>query len=163
MINPQFFGVISRASNVSTCEGNYTKEMFKKDFPQLFDPQGDCWVPSAVLDTFISIANKSIQPDKWLDSWRYAAGLFVAHKATLFLRSYGSGEAGSSASAQEAAASGQVVGTVKSATLGDASVNYDDSSSTKGLEDWGDLNSTSYGQALATMARMVGMGGSYVI
>ena len=26
--------------------------------------------------------------DKWLDGWRYAAGLYVAHQATLYLRTY---------------------------------------------------------------------------
>lgn len=28
------------------------------------------------------------QPDKWLDGWRYAAGLYTAHYATLYLKTY---------------------------------------------------------------------------
>lgn len=34
---------------------------------------------------------------------------------------------------------------------------------TKATERWGDLNATQYGQLLATKARLVGMGGTYVI
>ena len=52
---------------------------------------------------------------------------------------------------------------MKSATLGDSSVSYDTSALTAGTENWGDLNATQYGQLLATKARLVGMGGSYVL
>ena len=105
------------------------------------------------------MANACVQPDKWLESWRYAAGLYVAHYATLYLRTY----APSNTTAQQAAASGALVGVVKSATLGDSSVTYDTTAVTKGTEDWGDLNSTTYGQMLANRAKLVGLGGSYAI
>ena len=62
-----------------------------------------------------------------------------------------------------AAASGALVGVVKSATLGDASVQYDTTALTAGTEDWGDLNSTTYGQILANRAKLIGMSGTYVI
>ena len=52
---------------------------------------------------------------------------------------------------------------MKSATLGDSSVSYDTTAVTKGTEDWGDLNSTTYGQMLANRAKLIGAGGSYVI
>lgn len=159
-MKPQFYGVKARASNIGWETGNYTPEMFQADFPQFYAEDGSCWVPSAILDTYIALANKAIQPDKWLDSWRYAVGLYTAHLATLGLRA---GNAGPSASASAAAASGEVIGTVKSASLGDASVSYDDSSATAGTEDWGVLNTTSYGQQLASMAKLIGMGGSYVL
>ena len=55
------------------------------------------------------------------------------------------------------------MGMVKSATLGDASVTYDTTAITQGTADWGDLNSTTYGQLLANRAKLVGMGGSYAI
>ena len=94
-----------------------------------------------------------------VESWRYAVGLYVAHYATLYLRTY----AQSSPTADQAAATGALVGVVKSATLGDSSVSYDTTAATKGTEDWGDLNSTTYGQMLANRAKLVGLGGSYVI
>lgn len=55
------------------------------------------------------------------------------------------------------------MGVVASAKLGQDSVTYDTDALTKATEDWGDLNATQYGQLLATKARLVGMGGSYVL
>lgn len=159
MIKPQFYGVIARASNIGNNTGGYTEAMFKEDFPQFFSPMGECWLPESILAEFIALANSSIQPDKWLESWRYAAGLFIAHNAALYLKSYKE----YSTSPEEAAMSGAVIGTVKSATLGDASATYDDGISTMATQGWGDLNATSYGQLLATKARLIGMGGSYVL
>lgn len=159
-LKPQFSGVIARASNIGMQTGAYTVEMFAADYPQFFKESGECWIPSAMLNALIAQVNSSIQPDKWLESWRYAAGLYLAHLATMYLRT-GTPEA--SATAAQAAASGQVIGTVKSATLGDASVSYDDSAATAGTGDWGILNATSFGQQLASLAKLVGMGGSYVL
>lgn len=162
--NPQFYGVRAAAANIGQSQGNYTAEMFQDDFPQFFtagseESPAKCLVPSAMLTEIINMANACVQPDKWLESWRYAVGLYVAHYATLYLRTY----AESSPTAAQAAASGALVGVVKSATLGDSSVTYDTSAVTKGTEDWGDLNATTYGQMLANRAKLIGLGGSYVI
>ena len=55
------------------------------------------------------------------------------------------------------------MGVISSAKLGSDSVTYDTDALTKATEGWGDLNATQYGQLLATKARLVGLGGSYVI
>ena len=162
--NPQFYGVRAMAANIGQSQGNYTAEQFQQDFPQFFTAGTEenpsmCLVPSTMLAEIINMANACVQPDKWLESWRYAVGLYVAHYATLYLRTY----AESSPTAAQAAASGALVGVVKSATLGDSSVSYDTTAVTKGTEDWGDLNSTTYGQMLANRAKLVGLGGSYAI
>ena len=156
---PQFYGVRAAAANIGQSQGNYTAEQFQQDFPQFFAPDGVSLVPCSMLSEIINMANASVQPDKWLESWRYAVGLYVAHYATLYLRTY----AQSSPTAAQAAASGALVGVVKSATLGDSSVSYDTSALTKGTENWGDLNATTYGQMLANRAKLIGMAGSYVI
>ncbi len=156
---PQFFGVRAAAANIGTGVGDYTVEQFRQDYPQFFNAEGDFLGSLPMLEEIIRMANVSIQPDKWLDSWRYAVGLYVAHYATLSLRGY----AASNETPQQAAASGALVGMVKSATLGDASVTYDTAAITAGTEDWGDLNSTTYGQILANRAKLIGMGGTYVI
>lgn len=157
--NPQFYGVKAQAANIGQTQGNYTAEQFQQDFPQFFNADGVSLVPETMLSEIINMANACVQPDKWLESWRYAVGLYVAHYATLYLRPY----AESSPTAAQAAASGALVGVVKSATLGDSSVSYDTSALTKGTENWGDLNSTTYGQILANRAKLIGMAGSYVI
>ena len=163
-LKPRFYGVREAAANISSGQGTYSTEMFQEDFPQFYtaateEAPAACLIPPAMLAEFIRQANAAITPDKWLDGWRYAAGLYVAHQAALYLRTY----APSSPDAAQAAATGALVGVVKSATLGDSSVSYDTDALTKATADWGDLNATQYGQLLATRARLVGMGGTYVI
>ena len=147
------------AANLGRGKGNYTLEQFREDYPQFFNSEGNFLGSPAMLQEIINMANLSIQPDRWGGSWRYAAGLYVAHYATLSLRSY----AASNEDPAQAAASGALTGVVSSAALGDASVSYDTSAITAGTEGWGDLNATTYGQTLANRAKLVGMGGSYVI
>ncbi|MCI9604916.1 MAG: DUF4054 domain-containing protein [Ruminococcus sp.] len=112
---PQFFGVRAAASNIGYSRRNYTATMFQKDFPQFFKADGTGLVPPAILKEFIRQAGAAIQPDKWLDGWRYACGLYVAHNAALYLRTWSEG----SDSPAQAAASGALVGVVKSAQLAD--------------------------------------------
>lgn len=159
MYGPQFSGVRETAANLGQSVGNYTAEQFQEEYPQFFSPDGICFLPKVQMQEILRMANSSIQPDKWLESWHYAVGLYTAHYATLFLRTYSE----SSQTAAQAAASGALVGVVKSATLGDSSVTYDTSALTAGTEDWGDLNATTYGQMLANRAKLIGAAGSYVL
>lgn len=166
-MKPQFFGLVGLAANISDGgRGNYTAEMFQADFPQFYSKGSPeegvspkLLLPAAMLAVFIDEANSAVAPERWGGSWRYAAGLYVAHQAALYLRSFAPG----SGTPKQAAQSGEVVGVVKSAKLGDASVTYDTEALTAATAQWGDLNATVYGQMLATRARLVGMGGSYVI
>lgn len=155
----QFFGVKAAAANIGTGVGSYTVEQFREDYPQFFNAEGYFLGSLPMLEEIIRMANAAVQPDKWLDSWRYAVGLYAAHYATLSLRGY----AASNETPEAAAASGALVGMVKSATLGDASVTYDTAAITAGTEGWGDLNSTTYGQMFASRARLIGLSGTYII
>ena len=91
--------------------------------------------------------------------WRYAAGLYTAHFAALYLKTWSPGSDNSG----QAAGSAAQPGAVKSATMGDTSISYDNSAVTAGTEKWGSWNATQYGSQLVTMARLVGMGGMYAI
>ena len=157
--HPQFFGIVGRAANIGHGKGNYTVYQFQADYPQFFTAEGVSLLPPPMLCKVIDMANTAVQPDKWLDEWRFAVGLYTAHYVTLFLRGYSP----SSDSPQQAAASGALVGVVKSATLGDSSVTYDTSAITAGTDDWGDLNSTTYGQMFANRAKLIGLTGTLVI
>lgn len=149
--------------------GSYTADMFREDFPQFTvrvpsDTEGSGEtmkdaVPEKMLELFISQANDSVLPGRWSSLWRYAAGLYVAHFAALYLKTYTPG----SGSAAQVAVNAQNTGTVKAASMGDTSISYDNSAVTAGTEKWGSWNATQYGSQLVTMARMVGMGGMYVI
>ena len=83
----------------------------------------------------------------------------MAHWAALYLKTYQDG----SPSGQAAASAAGQTGNVASATLGDTSISYDNSAINAGTEKWGTWNATQYGAQLATMARMIGIGGTYVI
>ncbi|MDR0905766.1 MAG: DUF4054 domain-containing protein [Oscillospiraceae bacterium] len=168
----QFLGLRANASNlVSPNTTEYTAEMFSEAFPQFTkkvevlpptDPPtytSESLIPQMMLDSFISMANAAIQENRWFEKWSYAMGLFVAHYATLYLRTY----AENSPNAAAAANTGSVLGVVASASLGDASVSYDTKAVTAATELWGAWNGTTYGQLLVTEARLVAMGGTYVI
>ncbi len=155
-----FVAIRQCAANLTSGTGIYTPEQFLSDYPQFTREDGTTsLVPVSMLEQFVEMANAAIQPDRWQESWRYGVGLYVAHHAALYLSTYQE----SSQTAKEAAALGKPVGAVKSATLGDSSVTYDTDTLTTATGDWGDLNATTYGQMLANRAKLVGMGGSYVI
>ena len=164
-LNPMlpFFAVAkAAAANIPQPgeHGNYTAEMFQADFPQFYKAEGDeaiSLIPEAILNTFIEQANDSVLPSKWGSMWRYAAGLYVAHFGALYLKTYKP----SSDNPTQAATGAEQVGVVKSATMGDTSVSYDNSAITAGTEKWGAWNSTQYGTQLVTMARLIGMGGTW--
>lgn len=167
----QFHGLISAAANMPQPGelGTYTKEMFLTDFPQFTKKQvspGEeeenqiiSLVPDSMLQVFINNSNASILPSRYGDIWRYAAGLYVAHFSALYLKTYSDG----SATPARAAATGQQTGLVKEATMGDTTIRYDNEAITEASAKWGSWNATQYGQQLVTMARMIGMGGMYVI
>lgn len=171
-MSEQFHGLISTAANMPQPGevGTYTKEMFLTDFPQFTKKQASevtegeetesqviSLVPETMLQVFVNNANASILPSRYGEIWRYAVGLYVAHFSALYLKTYSDG----SASTARASATGQQTGLVKEATMGDTTISYDNEAIASAK--WGAWNATQYGQQLVTMARMIGMGGMYVI
>lgn len=112
-------------------------------------------VPQSVLQMYINLANASLQQARWQDSWLFAMGLFVAHYATLYLRSAGS----VGGTPQQIASSGLALGLAVSKAAGDVSITNE---YITGWEDWGAWSLTLFGQQLITMAKIVGMGGMYI-
>lgn len=143
-------------------QGAYTESMFLEDYPPFKNKDtGDCFVPSGMLNTFLAMCNDIVSPDRWGETWRFAAGLFVAHYSTLYLKTIQTAPEGSSNMAS-ASAAGQIYGVVSSASLGDASVTYDTSASTNLTTNWGQWNLTAYGQQYASLAKMMTMGGAWI-
>lgn len=121
----------------------------------------DSVIPDAVLDMFIAMANAAVQKCRWFEYWPLATGLYIAHFATLYLQTYL--PASEDNTPGSAAGVGGITGIVSSAQLGDAQISYDVSSIASATETWGAWNSTQYGLQLVTLARIVGIGGSYII
>lgn len=163
-----FIGVRERAANLHTCRNTkvYTPADFFNMFPQfqikdtsVDPPTLTPVIPIPIIETLIGVANQIVLECVWGDLWEFAMGLVVAHLITLYLRSYSDG----SDNPLEIADGGSIVGFGRSATLGDASVSFDNDLSTGGIDDWGLWGTTVYGQQFITFARLMGLGGSYII
>lgn len=165
---PYFEEMKRRAANIPAPgeTGTYTLAMFTEYFPEFFaksvdETTGEAVytpvLPQAMIERMIDTANRTILPSVWGPSWEEAAGLYVAHLAALRMQTYSDG-------AQPGAAANMAnVGVVKSATMGDTSLTYDNTALNAATEHWGTWNATRYGSQLATMARMIGIAGMYVI
>ncbi len=173
-VNPmasRFMAARAAAANVPPPgeRGSYRQDMFYMDFPQFTkrlpsEEEGgeesvESLVPEGILNMFVDQANDSVLPSRWGSMWRYAAGLYTAHFAALYLKTWSPG----SDNAGQAAGGAAQAGAVKSAAMGDTSISYDNSAITAGTQKWGTWNATQYGSQLVTMARLVGMGGMYAI
>lgn len=108
-------------------------------------------IPFLVISAYIFLASASLVQDRWLEQWPLAVGLMIAHYLTLYARSDGN----PTSPIGLIAAQGLSFGITVAKAVGDVSVSY---SPITGLEDWGAWNLTSYGQQLATLAKVIGSG-----
>lgn len=108
-------------------------------------------IPLVVLTTYIALATASLVQARWLDTWNFAMALFVAHFASLYAKSDGTPNSTIGMIAAQGLSSGIQV----AKSVGDVSVSYQP---VEGIESWGAFNLTTYGQQLATMAKVIGAG-----
>jgi hypothetical protein len=112
-------------------------------------------LPQAVLQLYINLATASIQQARWFEYWPMAMAWFVAHFATLYLRSEGN----PGSTAQQIAVSGLEKGIIVSEAAGDVTLTRQAVSGLDGFAAW---NETTYGTQLATIAKIIGMGPMYI-
>lgn len=160
---PLFEGAKRTAANIPAPgeQGNYSAEDFAEDYPEFYTLADGVYtpmLPAAMLERYIESANAAVIPSRWGSDWRLAVGLYTAHLVALRMQTYADGSTPGAAASNSAN-----VGTVKSASMGDTSISYDNAATNAGTEKWGAWNLTKYGSQLATMARMLGIAGTYVI
>jgi hypothetical protein len=160
---PLFEGAKRTAANIPAPgeQGNYSADDFAEDYPEFYTLTDGVYtpmLPAAMLERFIESANAAVIPSRWGSDWRLAVGLYTAHLVALRMQTYADGSTPGAAASNSAN-----VGTVKSASMGDTSISYDNAATNAGTEKWGAWNLTKYGSQLATMARMLGIAGTYVI
>ena len=160
---PLFEGAKRTAANIPAPgeQGNYSADDFAEDYPEFYTLTDGVYtpmLPAVMLERFIESANAAVIPSRWGSDWRLAVGLYTAHLVALRMQTYADGSTPSAAASNSAN-----VGTVKSASMGDTSISYDNAATNAGTEKWGAWNLTKYGSQLATMARMLGIAGTYVI
>ena len=160
MTNPAIYEelkVVASGAN-SGSPGTYTLALFLADHPEFTDSNSASLLPDATITSYVDMANDTVSPDMWGSYYRLAAGLFVAHMCALKLQTYAS----HSTAAQTAGNSAQE-GVVKSATMGDTSVSYDNSAVTEGTKKWGTWNLTKYGSEFVTYAKQLGLAGGFFV
>jgi len=108
-------------------------------------------LPMAVVNAYVALASSHLVQARWQDTWTIAMGYFIAHFATLWLKSDGV----RSSVPGVAASSGLARGIVVAKSAGPASMNFE---RTPGLDEWAAWNETDYGKQLATLAKCFGAG-----
>lgn len=147
--------VENSASNLRSPGGeNMTREIFLMYYPQFNEI-----VPPHVIEMYIKQANACILKNRWHSMWLNGIGLYIAHYLTLWLRS--NAPAGSSAA--QVAETGMSKGAISSKSVDGVSVSYSPTNAQSDLNGWASYKDTLFGEQFATMARMVGKGGMYVI
>ena len=118
-------------------------------------------VPHQVVLAYVTLASACIVQARWCEMWPLAMGLFVAHYVTLYgytdLPPAGTPPGFSGMTGYQIALQGYASGIMTSKAAGDLSVGYTPLQG-YGLNNWGAWNLTTYGQQLATLAKVVGMG-----
>ena len=149
--------LISIAANIRPIISNpsFTKEQFLAIFPQFTDK-----VPDSVLNFYLSLALNSLSYSRWGDSWEMGITLFIAHYLTLYLMSTAGLDENSPI--QQVVSKSLAAGLTASKSAGSLSKSYDYGSINDDFAGWGTWKLSLYGQQFATMAKLIGKGGSYI-
>src|ERR1035438_8809384 len=108
-------------------------------------------VPAQVINAYLNLASASLVQARWCDTWAMGIAYFVAHFATLYLRSEGN----FSNPCGQAATAGLTSGIIISASAGGVSKGL---KTVPGIDDWGQWGMTAYGSILVGWARSLGAG-----
>ena len=111
-------------------------------------------LPTAIVETFIAIADSIVKQNRWHSKWIIGMNLYVAHYCTLYLKT-----ALGSTNAEGVYASGLPQGLITASSVGDVSKSVDYSMLAEDLKGWGDFKQSIYGQQYVTNAKLLGKGG----
>lgn len=144
-------GVIHAASNI---RGGDDEPVTLAEVLEIYPQFGGDAIPSAFMETILEAANASIQTARWHTRRKLAVCLYVAHFATLWLKT----AVGPDESPTSIARRGDANGNVSSKSVGGVSVSYGATEGSSDLVGYGSWKDTIFGQQLASMARQVGAG-----
>lgn len=155
--------VFRGASNVILTDNpEFTRDDFSSIFPVFKLQDGteikQDEIPTEVYNLFYNMANKSLKYDRFKSQWKYCMCLYIAHYMTLFLMTQ-NGDPGA-----QAALSGALPrGIASSKSVDGLSISYDFMDTASDLKGYGTWKYTIYGQQLATITKMYGHGGMWVM
>lgn len=136
----------------------YVVSDFLAIYPQFGeDDLGNPVIPTILIEMYIDMAQECIMEVRWHKQWKYAISLYIAHFCTLYLQTMADPNDGAAAVFE----SGAFRGVVASESSSDVSISYD-RGMLSSLDSWAAWGMTMYGVQLATLGRMVGLGGMMV-
>lgn len=144
-------GIVQTASNIR--KGN-DPPVLKEEFLAMYPQFGTEAIPASWLDMILDDANKAIQEARWHGKRKLAVCLYVAHFATLYLKT----AVDPNENPLVIARKGDGSGNVTSKSVGGVSVSYGSSEGAADLIGYASWKDTVFGQQLASMARQVGRG-----
>lgn len=152
--------MIIDASGIKTGDNPpYTLTDFYTSYPQFGpDINGDYIIPQAIQEMYLGLADACIKEVRWHGAWQIAMGWFIAHFLTLYVQ----GMADPNSGAAGVINTGKTLGLETSKSVGDVSVSIDYNTLASGINGWAQWKTTKFGQQLAGMGRLVGMGAMYV-
>ena len=143
--------IVGLAANIR--EGSST-ELTHDDFFAIYPQFMTAELPLAVVDMYVESANAAIQEERWHSRWRQAFCLYVAHYCTMWMKTATSADAPASSIVH----AGDAKGAMTSKSVGGVSVSYGQTSADSDLMGFGSLRDTIYGQQLASLAKLTGIG-----
>jgi len=150
---------MSTEQTASNLRADSTPAFTSADFLALYPQFSGEIIPAAVLDMYLEQGLRCIQQSRWHSMWKSGLSLYIAHHLTMWLL----GNAPEGSNAKQVATAGLSHGAVASKSVDGVSVSYAQSSAQSDLTGWGSYKGTIFGEQFATMARIVGKGGMYVI
>ena len=153
------------SSNVITTDNPpYTLEMFQKVFKNfcveggIVVPLDDSeYIPEAVFNLFVGMAQAAIKKDRYKSNWEYLMGLYIAHNLFLYLKA-SEGDPG----ATSALSSSLPFGIASSKSVDGLSISYDFMGNQEDFAGYGTWKLSFYGQQLITLTKIYGHGGMWV-
>lgn len=146
-------GTIQAAANIRTGSSQSIK---LSEVLEVFPQFGSNRVPDAYLNMVLEQANNSISENRWHSTRKLAVCLYVAHFATLWMKT--SAELDENASPASIARRGDSIGHLSSKSVDGVSVSYGAAEGASDLVGYGSWKETEFGLQLATMAKLQGIG-----
>lgn len=133
-------------SNIATANGS-TLTVYETPF-----------IPIIALLTYVNLAHYCVMITRYFATWQFMMALFVAHYATLYMRT----ESGPNDNPSQVASSGLTKGIITTRAAGDVSAGAQATMAANGYEDWGAWGETQYGEQFITIAKATNCGPVWV-
>ena len=145
---------ITTAANIANSTNPpYTTADFLESYPQF------SVMPPKRLARYLAIANAVVLSARWADLWEEGMDLYMGHKCVLYLRRYDP----TAIDCDAAADTGIADGLTTLNRTAETDIRFDHKEILKGIDGGGEFLTTSFGRDFLSHARLIGLGGAFII